>query len=182
MEKPKKINYKQPKEFLRVKICLLGEGGVGKTTLCSKYCDDRFDPIYTPTVAVDYKNKVVDYKDYNVNLNFWDFSGHPEFFEVRNEFYKDANIVCFLFDLTLRRSLEGLDYWYKEISDQGIKDSPLYVIGNKKDLQKNRVVGELEALNWAKSHSAKYFEISAYNGYGIEELFNDVLKTTLEGI
>jgi DnaJ family protein C protein 27 len=182
MEKPKKINYKQPKEFLRIKICLLGEGGVGKSALCSKYCDDRFEPNYVPTVAVDYKNKVVEYKDYNMNLNFWDFSGHPEFFEVRNEFYKDCNIVCFLFDLTLRRSLEGLDYWYKEIIDQGIKDVPMFMIGNKKDLLKNRVVGELEALNWSKSHNAKYFEISAYNGYGLDELFNDILKTTLDGI
>lgn len=182
LEKPKKINYKQPKEFLRIKICLLGEGGVGKSSLCSRYCEDKFDSSYNPTLAIDYKNKVVDYKDYNININFWDFSGHPEFFEVRNEFYKDANIVIFVFDLTLRRSIEGLEYWYKEITDQGVKEIPFYVVGNKKDQTKMRIVGEYEALNWAKARNAKYYEISAYNGYGIDELFNDILKVTLEGI
>lgn len=182
MEKPKKINYKQPKEFLRVKICLLGEGGVGKSALCTKLCEDRFETAYIPTVAVDYKNKVMDHKEYNMNLNFWDFSGHPEFFEVRNEFYKDSNIILFIFDLTLRRSLEGLEYWYKELMDQGIKDVPLYVVGNKKDLITTRIVGELEALNWAKTRNAKYFEVSAYNSYGFDALFNDIIKVTLEGI
>ena len=64
-------------------------------------------------------------------LNFWDFSGHPEFYEVRNEFYKDATIMFLVFDLTLRRSLDGLDMWLNEANEFGGKDSIFYAIGNK---------------------------------------------------
>lgn len=180
IEKPKKLNYKPPKEFLRIKVCLLGEGGVGKSNICTKYCDSQFESNYIPTIAVDYKNKVIETLDYNVNINFWDFAGHPEFFDVRNEFYKESNAIIFVFDLTLRRSLEGLDFWWKEIVDQGVKDIPLFLVGNKKDLTKNRIVGEQEALLWAKNKNCKYFEISAYNGYGLDELFQEVIRINLE--
>ena len=78
-------------------------------------------------------------------INIWDFSGHPEFFEVRNEFYKDAHAIFFIFDLTLKRSLvfktslralmfifkDGLDMWYKEAAELGAKDAIFYLIGNK---------------------------------------------------
>ena len=59
-QRPKKLNVKSPKEFLRIKVVMLGEGGVGKSCIASKYCENKFEDKYEPTIAVDYKNKVVD--------------------------------------------------------------------------------------------------------------------------
>lgn len=64
-------------------------------------------------------------------LNFWDFSGHPEFAEVRNEFYKEASLILLIFDLTVKRTLEALDMWLREANDYGAGALPVFLVGNK---------------------------------------------------
>lgn len=74
-------------------------------------------------------------------INFWDFSGQPEFFEVRNEFYRDSNAIILVMDLSLRSSLHGLDMWIREANENGVEpEVPLFVVGTKKD--KNRSISE----------------------------------------
>lgn len=65
-------------------------------------------------------------------INFWDFSGHPEFFEVRNEFYREVNAIMLVFDVCAKKSLDGLDVWIREANKYGAnKDAVVFVIGNK---------------------------------------------------
>lgn len=64
-------------------------------------------------------------------MNFWDMSGNPEFYEVRNEFYRDANAILLVFDMTLKSSLDGLDMWIREAQEFGASTVPTFVIANK---------------------------------------------------
>ena len=64
-------------------------------------------------------------------LNFWDMSGHPEFYEIRNEFYRDVNAILLVFDLTIKGSLDGLDTWVKEANEFGAGNAAFVIIGNK---------------------------------------------------
>ena len=83
-----------PKTSVRVKVTSMGEGGAGKSCLIKRYCEGKFVRRYISTIGVDYGVKPVQRKGgKTVKVNFWDLSGHPEFFEVRNEFYKDTQAV-----------------------------------------------------------------------------------------
>lgn len=111
----------------------------------NRYVDDKFQEKYSATIAVDsakcsqyigkdridvfiYKKYIYIYKN---KINFWDFSGHPEFLDVRNEFYREAHMLLLVFDLTSKRSFESLDMWVREASDQGASEIPIAIIGNK---------------------------------------------------
>lgn len=184
LEKPKKITVKQPKEFLRLKIGFFGDAAVGKTSIATRYASNTFTTSYNPTVAVDYYNKVIETSDYNINLNLFDFSGHPEFFDVRTEFYKDLNAILLIFDLTHKRSLESLDTWVKEIEENAglLKDLklPVFVIGNKKEGGGGGGggIGSGRARLWG----GEYREVSAKEeSGGVEEMMADVIKKCMEG-
>jgi len=166
--------------MLKIKISLLGEGGVGKTSLSEKYTSGNFDKQYTPTIAVDYKNRIIPHKDLNVNVNIWDFSGHPEFFEVRNEFYKETTAILLVFDITVKKSLDGLDMWMREASKYGAKDAIVFVCGNKSDESSKRIISESEGRQWAKSRDFTYWEVSALKGTNIEEMFNDLIERSIQ--
>lgn len=64
-------------------------------------------------------------------LNFWDFSGHPEFFEVRNEFYRDGSAIVLVMDLANKSSMDGLDMWLREANEMGAENLPTFIVGNK---------------------------------------------------
>lgn len=85
----------------------------------------------------------------STQLNFWDFSGHPNFFEIRNEFYKDAHAIILTLDVTLKRSLDGLDMWLREANEMRTQGIPIIVVGNKKD-SASRSVSESDGYSWAK--------------------------------
>ena len=102
------------REVVRIKVTSMGEGGVGKSCLIKRYCEGRFVSRYIATIGVDFGVKPVDIGDYEVRVNFWDLSGHPEFFDVRNEFYKDTQAAMLVFDVTSKKSFESLDSWYRE--------------------------------------------------------------------
>ena len=82
----------------RIKVLAIGAGAVGKSCLIKRYCEERFVSKYIATIGIDYGVKPVNVDGIDVRVNFWDLSGHPEFFEVRNEFYKDAQGIIFGID------------------------------------------------------------------------------------
>ena len=88
---------------------------------------------------------------YDVTVNFWDLSGHPEFFEVRNEFYKDTQGALLVFDVSSKSSFEALDSWISEAQKFGLKEKAVvYVVANKTDMK--RVVSERDGRSWADKH------------------------------
>jgi DnaJ family protein C protein 27 len=156
--------------LLRLKIISLGNVNVGKSCLIKRYCEKRFISKYMATIGIDYGVTRLRIRNYDIRMNIFDFSGHPLFYEVRNEFYRDVQGVLLVFDLTNRRSFETLDYWICEMKkelnlNQGNKSSiSIFIIGNKNDLK--RVVEENEAKLWANVRGYQYFETS-----GIQNLF-----------
>ena len=103
----------------KLKIVMVGDGGSGKSAICDRYCSNTFQEKYTPTLGVDYKNKLLKIHNDTLSLNFWDFAGHPEFVDLRNEFYKEAHAVFLVFDITFRKSFDNLDMWVKEAQKYG---------------------------------------------------------------
>ncbi|CAF1218053.1 unnamed protein product [Rotaria sp. Silwood1] len=170
--------------LLRLKIISLGNVNVGKSCLIKRYCEKRFVPKYMATIGIDYGVTRLRIRNYDVRMNIFDFSGHPLFYEVRNEFYRDVQGILLVFDLTNRRSFDTLDYWLCEMKKElnlnnGQKSSIIiFIIGNKNDLK--RVVDENEAKIWANVRGYQYFETSAATGAGVQELFDSLFSALID--
>ena len=163
-------------------ITSLGEGGTGKSCLIKRYCEERFVQRYISTIGVDFGVKPVQIYDYQVKVNFWDLSGHPEFFEVRNEFYKDTQGAMLVYDISNRKSFEALNMWLKEAAKfAGSTSGIVFVVcGNKSD--KKRVVPEAEGRQWADQHGFRFFETSAKSGENVGEMFEFLFTAVVESI
>ncbi len=176
------IKIEVPKPPTRIKVISIGAGGTGKSCLIKRYCEERFVSKYIATIGVDYGVKPVNVDGQDVRVNFWDLSGHGEFFEVRNEFYKDAQGILLVFDVSNRASFEECDTWLTEASKYGADTSkaPCILCGNKTD--KRRQVEETEGAQYAQNRGMKYFETSAASGECVEDMFNDMFSMVLQHI
>uniref|UniRef100_A0A4W6FT07 DnaJ (Hsp40) homolog, subfamily C, member 27 n=2 Tax=Percomorphaceae TaxID=1489872 RepID=A0A4W6FT07_LATCA len=164
------------KKSLRVKVISLGNAEVGKSCIIKRYCEKRFVPKYLATIGIDYGVTKVQVRDREIKVNIFDMAGHPFFYEVRNEFYKDSQGVLLVYDVGLRESFDALDSWLgemkQEMGSQANMDSIVFIVcANKVDLTKRRVVDEGEGRLWAESRGFHYFETSAQSGEGINEMF-----------
>lgn len=160
----------------RIKVCTLGPSGSGKSCLVKRYCEERFITKYIATIGVDYGVKPATVDGCDVRVNFWDFSGHPDFFEIRNEFYKDAQGMLLIYDVSSRESFDELDMWLAEAAKFGanIREIPIIVCGNKVD--KRRVISEDDGRNFAASRNLSYFETSASSGANVQEVFETLFR------
>lgn len=135
----------------------------------------QFVSKYITTIGVDFGVKPVIIDGREVKVNFWDLAGHPEFHDIRNEFYKDAQGAVLVYDVSSRKSFEGLEGWLKEASKYGAKDTTIFVAANKVDKEK-RQVSEKEGRQWAAAHNFDFFETSAKDGDNVQLLFSTLFS------
>lgn len=166
----------------RIKIISMGSGGSGKSCLIKRYCEDRFVSKYIATIGVDYGVKPVKVDGNDVRVNFWDLSGHQEFFEIRNEFYKDAQGCVLVYDASSRESFEELDAWLAEAAKFGAnpREMPIALCANKSD--KRRQVSEEEGRNFATSRGLQYFDTPAATGQCVNEMFEQLFQSVYRKI
>ncbi|XP_055871557.1 dnaJ homolog subfamily C member 27-like [Biomphalaria glabrata] len=166
-----KLNDKVP---LRIKIISMGNAEVGKSCIIKRYCEKRFVNKYLTTIGIDYGVTKVTLQERDIKVNIFDMAGHPLFYEVRNEFYKDTQGAILVYDISDRGSFTSLDRWLEELNSEinnktEVDSIVVCVCGNKTDLK--RQVDESEGQLWADSHGFHFFETSALTGEGVNELF-----------
>ena len=170
--------YQKPayaKSFI-YKICVVGNGGVGKTSMVLRYCENTFKESYLMTIGSNFSTKTVELADHpqlQVKLQLWDLAGQKHFSFVRPPFYRGATGIIYVFDLTRRSSFADLLEWREEV-EKVIGQKPCIVVGNKLDLAKQgqREVAEQdgEAVRF-EMHAMKYFETSAKEGDSVGDIF-----------
>ncbi|XP_072782341.1 dnaJ homolog subfamily C member 27 isoform X1 [Taeniopygia guttata] len=176
---------KEPRKALRVKVISMGNAEVGKSCIIKRYCEKRFVPKYLATIGIDYGVTKVQIRDREIKVNIFDMAGHPFFYEVRNEFYRDTQGVLLVYDVGSKDSFEALDSWLaemrRELGPQGSLDSVVVAVcANKVDAGKLRVVDESEGRLWAESRGFLYWETSAQSGEGIQEMFQNFYSAIVE--
>lgn len=154
------------------KITLIGSSGVGKTSIIRRYIDNNYNDDQVPTIGANFSQKILYLDDMEIKLNIWDTAGQERYISLGKHFYKDAYIVCLVYDITSRKSFDALKcIWYPDIKQNGEKYVVLAVVGNKNDLFEKEAVNEQEARDFAESIEAVFALISCKNGEGIDELF-----------
>eukprot|EP00239_Pterosperma_sp_CCMP1384_P012032 CAMPEP_0197865030 /NCGR_PEP_ID=MMETSP1438-20131217/43430_1 /TAXON_ID=1461541 /ORGANISM="Pterosperma sp., Strain CCMP1384" /LENGTH=250 /DNA_ID=CAMNT_0043483433 /DNA_START=443 /DNA_END=1195 /DNA_ORIENTATION=- len=168
-------------QVLRIKIISMGDAGTGKSCLIKRYCEEKFVQKYIGTIGVDYGVKAVKMGNVDVRVNLWDLAGSSDYFEVRNEFYRDAQGCLLVYDVTSRASFEALDAWIQEGQRYGAENAVVVVAGNKTD-QSRRVISENEGRQWADANGFLFFEVSAATGEHVRALFAATFHRVLANI
>jgi GTP-binding nuclear protein Ran len=167
------------------KVCLFGDGGVGKTTLLGRYLTGLFKSAQTITIGVDFHVKKIEVNGKLVLLQIWDFAGEKRFRFLLPSYVLGASGGIFMFDITRYSSLKNFPEWITIFKNGfiGAKDKPLPVImvGGKLDLSFKRAVPTKEAFDLAKTNKLYgYIECSAKDGRNIEDIFTEIAKLMLK--
>lgn len=177
------MNYNDQKAKYHLKIIVCGAGAVGKTSIVRRYVKDKFEFNYLLTVGLDPSNRRIEVDGTLVNLVIFDVAGQKRFQTLRDVFFRKANGVLLVFDLTRPETLDELYEWKQQIDDRLGKDRiPAILIGNKSDLEDMIKIdyGHLEDNVIPDFSPIKYLETSAYQDENIRELFLYLTKEILK--
>lgn len=162
------------KDNMVAKILTIGESGVGKTCILLRYTDNKFIKHHLTTIGIDYKTKDVNINGKSIKLKIWDTAGQERFRNITQQYYKGADGIVLVFDLTDRNSFEKVREWMKQIQSYTQKESiAIVLLGNKCDAE-NKAVSLKEASDIAGEFNLKFFETSAMNNINIEESFKQL--------
>lgn len=156
-----------------LKVCVVGDGAVGKTSLIIRYTEGHFRESYIMTVGTSFAVKELDFGDTLVRLQLWDLAGQPHFSSVRPVFYRGAAGCILVYDVTRRHTFDNIPGWYQEVS-QVTGNIPSALVANKVDLVDQRQVSTEEGMAYAQQLGWSYFETSAKEGQGVTEAFRQI--------
>ena len=171
-----------------VKICLLGQGGVGKTCLTKRLCFDTFDINTKLTIGLDFYTYdlpiTVNDEETFVRLSIWDFGGQEQFKSLFSYYIGGANGIFMVFSLVNLQTLINLDWWYDQLDDSNLTTSKM-IIGTKSDLvneeSEKYQVDNLIMKQFMKKHDEhEFFKTSSKEGYNIKQCFKELVKRILE--
>ena len=174
---------KQNSKELEIKICLLGDVSVGKTSIASRFCKNSFNENYINTIGGAYQQQnIVLNNGAKIKLHIWDTSGQDRFRSMTNLYYRDAQVAILTYDVTNESSLESLNYWLNELNDKVEVDNMLLCLaGNKTDVdQSEKRIPTSKGKAFAEEHNMIFFETSAKNGTGVKELFQAIATKEYE--
>ena len=166
-----------------IKILTLGDTEVGKTSIVLRFSDDKFDDNQFATIGIDFKTKYMKMGDSSVKVLIWDTAGQEKFQNIAKQYYKGANGVLLIYDISNKKSFERVDFWLKELKENNkINELFICLVGNKIDLEDKRVISTEEGEKYAQDNNINFFEVSAKNKEGIAELFQTAIKGSLDKV
>ena len=161
------------------KILTIGESGVGKTCILRRFVEDKFLKNHLATIGIDFKTKNIIVDGVQVKLKIWDTAGQERFRNITNQYYKGADGIILVYDVTDRTSFEKIREWMNQIKQNTTEDEiGLVLLGNKCDAEP-RDVSENDGIELGKELGIQYFESSAMNNINISESFNYLAKQIL---
>ena len=163
-----------------LKITLMGGAGVGKTCIIKRFTQNTFDSEEESTTGGSYSMKMVKVGNKEVMCELWDTAGQEKFRSIGRHFYKDAYIVCLVYDITNKESFKEMkEIWYPDLKQNGEKYQVIGVAGNKCDLFEEEAVPEEEARKFAEEIGGVFNLVSAKKGDNINLLFQSLVAKYL---
>lgn len=165
------------------KYILIGESGVGKTSLISRFCDEMYTNSYTATIGVDFKIKTIKINDKFVKLQIWDTAGQERFKTITTSYYRGAHCIIVVFDLTNQESFLKIEDWLKEVKKFANQDAQILILGNKVDNITDREV-EIDTIEkYLISENIlpeNYFEVSASENIKVDIAFENIANILID--
>ena len=164
------------------KLVFIGDSGVGKTCIISRFIKGVYDNNVASTSGASYASKTIEISEIGKSITFdiWDTAGQERYKSLTKFFFQGAKMAVLVYDITRKESFDNLKNWLQDLREHGDPDIVLGIAGNKSDLYDEEAVSEQEARDYAKSIDAVFSLTSAQNNSGINELFKDLGRKYLE--
>jgi len=162
-----------------VKVVLLGESGVGKTSIINQFTTKKFNPRCATSVSAQFITKTMDFPEFEKSIKFdiWDTVGQEKYRSITKIFYRDAKVIIYVYDITKEYSFNALkNYWYKETINTTEGQPLLALVANKNDLYEIQTVNNKDGKEFAEEINAIFQTTSALNDLGINTLFENIGK------
>jgi len=153
----------------KINCVLIGESTVGKTALLVRFLEGTFQTTKT-TIGIDFRIKHVELNGSSIQLNIWDTAGQERFRSITKAYFRGAQIICLIYDVSDRKSFEAIHYWHRQIAQ--VQQKPMILIGNKCDTFITVSPSEGQAL--ADQLHIPFILTSAKHNYNVEALFEQV--------
>ena len=162
-------------DFINFKIIIVGESGVGKSSLLKRAVQDKFDGSYQATIGFEFLLLHFKVNELKFKLQIWDTCGQEMYRSLVQGFYRNTSLALIVYDINDEKSYQNLDLWIKDIRKNTEQDIPIFVAGNKNDLE--RKVSTEDARVFTLSNRVKYFtECSAKTGQNVKEIFFEAAR------
>ena len=173
-KKDKNRKTKSGKEIIEIKLILLGDISVGKTSILGRYIKNSFSEVYKCTIQVERQAKLIDIDLHtSVKLVIWDTCGQEKYRNVTRQYYHGCDGAVIVFDLTNKDSFDNVSKWIEELKTNGPSNISLLIVGNKSDLTNDRVV-PINNINKFIGNKYLYYDVSAKNGNNIALAFEKI--------
>ena len=165
-------------EDIVYKVLLLGDSSVGKTCFLLRYCDKTFQDAHLSTIGLDYRLKSMTLKNKkNIKLQIWDTAGQDRFRAITKNYYKGANGIILIYDVTNLQTFENVKNWITQIREEANKNVVIFLAGNKADLpEESRAVQKEDGQKMAEEYNIPFQETSAKEGININETFQELVE------
>ena len=162
------------------KLILIGNSGVGKSSILNRYMNKTFEESYKCTIGVDFLMKSIEINGKTVKLQLWDTAGQEKYKSMVASYYRGANVALVVFDITSHESFDSLPGWIENYYKNGPEQKNIILIGNKKDMIEERQVTQEEAELFSQTNNMIYFETSAKDGDNIDYVFTYAAEKLVE--
>ena len=169
-------------EIISIKITMIGDAGVGKTSIVARYIENDFNPESKSTIGANYSKSELIFNNHKVILDIWDTAGQEKFRSMGRHFYKNSNIIVMVYDVTKIDTFEDIkNYWYDDVKENGEKYKVLGLVGNKIDLYDVEGVDEIDEkiikeftdkISNDKENKLICMNVSCKTGVNIKNLFD----------
>ena len=161
---------------LKIRVMLIGDSNVGKTSIIKRYCNNQFSPSYISTVGIDFETKYLRLNGKIINLQIWDTAGQERYKVLAKNYYKNSDGFIIVYDITDKKSFNNVANWITQIKDSASENVKCVLLGNKCDLEELRQVDINQGKDLANNYHLKFYETSAQKGNNIQKVFTDLVK------
>ena len=165
---------------LLYKIIIIGDTGVGKSNILSRYLKDEFREDSKSTVGVELGTKFLKIKDTGAKLQIWDTAGQERYKSITSSYYKGSHGCFIVYDITNEKTFENVDNWFKQAQKEASKEVSIILVGNKCDLENERKITKEQGEEKAKTLNCPFFETSALSKIKIEDIFTEMINNIFE--
>ena len=162
------------------KYLIIGNSGCGKSSLLIRFVDDTFSDNYVSTIGVDFKLKTIELDGKTIKLQIWDTAGQERFKNIISSYYRGAQGVIFVYDITDLETFQALDTWQIEVEKNSPKDVYKILVGNKSDMENDRRVTVNQGKEYAEQNGMKFFETSAKDSKNVSDIFLHLTQVILK--
>lgn len=166
----------------KLKVVLIGDAAVGKTSLSVRFTEDKFGDNYRYTIGGSYCTRSLYVDNKKIMFQIWDTAGTERFKSIVPFYLRDADVAIVAYDITERNTFENINQWLRLLQESAPETIKCALVGNKCDLLEKRQVTTQEAHTFADEHGLYFLETSAKTGQNIQQLFMDIGSIFVGGL